>query len=69
MQLKLKGRGVRLRVESTISDFENLVSICTSIALKNNVQVDMASIRNMAALGLETGEAPIADLQNMEKIN
>jgi len=47
MQLKLKGRGVRLRVESTISDFEILVSICASMAQKNDIQLDRASIRNM----------------------
>ncbi|MEH6402350.1 MAG: hypothetical protein V7750_03180 [Sneathiella sp.] len=68
MQLKLKGRGVRLREEFTITNFEILIGISASRALKNNVQLDKTSIRNMAALGIEPDGPPIADLLKMEMI-
>ncbi|MBL4666619.1 MAG: hypothetical protein JKY04_04525 [Sneathiella sp.] len=54
MQLKLKGRGDRLRVESTITDFWELVSICAYKAQENGVTLDASTVRNMQALGLDT---------------
>ncbi len=54
MQLRLKGRGDRLRVESTITDFWELVSMCAHKARENGVLLDAATIRNMQALGLDT---------------
>lgn len=69
MQLKLKGRGVSLRVESTISDFEVLVSVCAQTALKNDIKPDMATIRNMTALGINLEDTQTTELNSVEKIN
>lgn len=52
MQLRLKGRGVRLRVESTIAGFEDLVEICVAVALKNKLSLDVATKNNLEILGL-----------------
>ncbi len=53
MQLKLKGRGKRLRVESTITDFWDLVGICALNAKKRGLTLDPLTIQNMHALGIE----------------
>lgn len=57
MQLRLKGRGVCLRIESTLSDFEDLVDCCVMVAQSKKLTMDQASIRNLRALGL-TSEYP-----------
>ena len=53
MQLKLKGRGKRLRVESTITDFWDLVGICALKAKNRGLALDPSTIQNMHALGIE----------------
>lgn len=53
MQLKLKGRGKRLRVESTITDFWDLVGICALNAKNRGLALDPSTIQNMHALGIE----------------
>jgi len=54
MQLKLKGGGVRLRVESTVTGFWELVDICALEARHAGIALDAVSVRNMQALGLDT---------------
>ncbi len=54
MQLRLKAKGVRLRVESTITDFWDLVDTCALIAKDRGLLLDSSTIRNMRTLGIET---------------
>lgn len=54
MQLRLKSKDVRLRVESTITDFWDLVDICALNAKDRGLLLDPSTIRNMHALGIET---------------
>ncbi|OUR76219.1 hypothetical protein A9Q83_15560 [Alphaproteobacteria bacterium 46_93_T64] len=69
MQLRLKSRGDRLRVESTISDFWELVSICAEKAREKGLALDPATVRNMQALGLDTTFNDHTDANNSEKSN
>ncbi|WP_169543529.1 hypothetical protein [Sneathiella aquimaris] len=52
MQLKLEGRGVRLRIESTITDFEDLVEICATIAAGRGLSFSSATAQNLDILGI-----------------
>ncbi len=67
MQLKLNGRGVRLRIESTVTDFEGLVDTCASIALSKGLSLDPASIRNLQALGVSSDTLRQHDFHVAEK--
>ncbi len=62
MQLKLKGRGVRLKIESTVADFEDLVEICVAIATERQVSLDMTTRRNLEILGVS---ADASRMQNL----
>ncbi|WP_169566917.1 hypothetical protein [Sneathiella limimaris] len=52
MQLRLKSRGISLKVESTINEFSDLVAICMSVAKDRGLVLDPATVRNLRALGL-----------------
>ena len=50
MQLKLKGRGTRLTLESTISDFDDLVQLCVLKAQEKGMKFDASTARNLQSL-------------------
>jgi hypothetical protein len=52
MHLKIKSKGFRLSIDSTISDFEELVRQLYSGALKNGLSIDPSTRRNLQALGI-----------------
>jgi len=52
MHLRLKGGGVRLGIDSTISDFEELVGLALHAATQNGVVLDAVTARNLRALGI-----------------
>ncbi len=52
MQLKLKGRGIGLTFESTISDFEDLVMLCAVKAKEAGLRFDAATARNLKSLDI-----------------
>lgn len=67
MQLKLKGKGVRLRIESTLNDFEGLVDTCFAVARNEKLPIDSASVRNLRALGLISEDFGFQNLEVPEK--
>jgi hypothetical protein len=50
MHLKLKGKGLRLGIDSTISEFDELVKLAYSAASLNGIVFDASTIRNLRAL-------------------
>jgi hypothetical protein len=52
MHLKLKGGGARLSIDSTISDFEELVGRAAKAAAENGLVPDRNTARNLRALGI-----------------
>ncbi len=52
MHLKIKSKGFRLSIDSTISDFEGLVGQLYAAALKNGLSIDPSTRRNLQALGI-----------------
>ncbi|MFC4271545.1 hypothetical protein GQF03_17730 [Sneathiella chungangensis] len=57
MQLKLKGGGARLGIDSTISDFEGLVRLSFGAAARNGLMPDAKTVRNLQALGISRPES------------
>ncbi len=62
MQLKLKGRGVRLRIESTLDDFEGLVETCAGVARQKNLMMDPSTVRNLRAIRVDAVDSGNVDL-------
>ena len=58
MQLKLKGRGTRLTLESTISEFDDLVRLCAIKAQEMGVKFDATTARNLRSIGIERQVTP-----------
>ena len=56
MQLKLSGSGRRLRLDSTIGDFSQIVGRALSAARLNSVALDDSTAINLTALGLNAAE-------------
>lgn len=52
MHLKLKGKGVKLSIDSTIGDFDELVRLSSSVAYHNRLDIDAVTRRNLKALGI-----------------
>ncbi|USG61174.1 hypothetical protein NBZ79_18620 [Sneathiella marina] len=50
MHLKLKGKGLGLGIDSTISEFDELVKLAHVAASMNGVVFDASTIRNLRAL-------------------
>ncbi|GEM_PF-5025208 len=67
MQLKLTGKGVRLRIESTVTDFEDLVGICVSVAAEKRVSLSATTRRNLDILGVMAASGYSDNLQFGEK--
>ncbi len=53
MQLKLKGAGRAIKVDSTVSAFNELARVCALTALSRGVALDEHSRTNYRALGIE----------------
>lgn len=69
MQLKLKGGGQTVKIESTISDFWELVEFSTLKAQKNGVVLSASTARNLQALGIAGPETANQQDSNWEKSN
>ncbi|WP_339714327.1 hypothetical protein [uncultured Sneathiella sp.] len=52
MNLKLKGGGARLSIDSTIDDFEELVRHAFRAAVRNGIVLDASTGMNLQALGI-----------------
>ncbi len=52
MNLKLKGGGVRLSIDSTIDGFEELVRHAFRAAVRNGIMLDASTGMNLRALGI-----------------
>ena len=63
MQLKLKGGGRVIRVDSTISEFTNIAKIAALKAISAGLPLDRYSISNFRALNVDLPE----DVANAEK--
>lgn len=56
-----------MRVESTITDFWDLVDTCALIANDRGLLLDSTTIRNMRTLGIETHASGYQQIQNWGK--
>ena len=54
MQLRLRGAGKTMRIESNISGFESIVRQAVSAASAGNLTMTSSTIRNIAALNIDT---------------
>ncbi|MGO1081118.1 hypothetical protein [Inquilinus sp. CA228] len=61
MQLDLRGSGRRLRVESTISGFDEIVSQAHDAAVARALPIDDSSQANLMSLGVVTPQAGLAE--------
>lgn len=61
MQLDLRGGGRRLRIESTISGFDEIVSLAHDAALAKTLAIDDSSQANLLSLGMITPQAGLAE--------
>jgi hypothetical protein len=59
LQLTLEGGGRRLRVDSRISGFAELVARASAAAGRNRLRLDAATLSNLAAMGIDEA-APAA---------
>tara|TARA_B100000315_G_C14588621_1_gene594519 strand:- start:3563 stop:4063 length:501 start_codon:yes stop_codon:yes gene_type:complete len=60
MQLRLKGAGHTFRLESNLSDFEQIVRRAVSAAIMNKLELSSTTLRNIDALNIripENGQA------------
>ena len=53
MQLRLKGAGKTMRFESTLSDFETVVSCAVAAAVTNKLELNSTTLQNIDALNIE----------------
>ena len=53
MQLSLRGRGRRMKIESDIEGFEDITRLAAAAAKTNGVSLDPASAGNLLALGID----------------
>lgn len=53
MHLALKGKGVRLSIDSNIGHFDELVRLSYGAAISKGVVMDPATGRNLSALGID----------------
>lgn len=53
MHLKIKSKGFRLGIDSTIGEFEELVRQLYSVARKNGLPIDASTRRNLQAMGID----------------
>jgi len=60
MQLKLRGAGKIITVDSNISDFDKLAALCAAHAIDRDLALDEYSRSNLQSLGiaLGSGDAP-----------
>lgn len=61
MQLELRGAGRRLKIESAISGFDEIVTLSHDAAVANRVAVDDASQANLLSLGVIEPKAGLAE--------
>jgi hypothetical protein len=61
MQLDLRGGGRRLRIESTISGFDDLATLAHDAALAKGLPVDDASQANLMAIGVLEAKSGLAE--------
>ena len=60
MQLEMTGNGRRIAVNSTISDFADMLARATDAAKANGIDIDEASLANIASINVRVdGEAAI----------
>ena len=65
MQLKLRGGGRSLAVDSTIAGFDAIVRRAAEAARRNRLAYDPATAANLLSLGVDPGEAVGTDLAGM----
>ena len=53
MQLSLKGRGRRMKIESDLEGFEDVTRLAAAAARTNGVSLDPASAGNLLAMGID----------------
>jgi hypothetical protein len=55
MQLKLRGDGRPVRIESSLSGFEDIVRRAVVAASARGLELNAGTVRNLSALGIRTG--------------
>ena len=55
MQLKLRGAGKVIAIDSNISDFDKLAALCAAQAINREVALDDHSRVNLQSLGIKLG--------------
>jgi len=60
MQLKLRGVGKVITVDSNISDFEQLATLCAAQAIDRDIALDEYSRANLQSLGITLGSGAVS---------
>ena len=60
MQLRLRGAGKTLRLESSVDGFEEITRSCFDAARRNKLELNRTTLSNLAALGIVSEEEAMA---------